>query len=89
MSDCSVECKQKHVIQCAKEEEEKLDPDECYLDEWERHADTYKNAFELYYESVSSLNSTDGEIVVSKWEKEQHPKLCCLKRHRCPAFIWL
>lgn len=52
-------------------------------EEWSRHTSEYQDAYDHYFEQLSEQNSIAGEMLMSNWEKCNHPKLCCNNRHQC------
>jgi hypothetical protein len=78
MSVC-VECTHLH-------EKQQFDPNRTDEDdeEWNRHTAQYRDAWFEYFDSISGCNSTEGEILMDKWEKDNHPKHCCSFRHCGP-----
>ena len=63
------------------------DDDEGSDREWEAHTQAYRDEWTEMYNSLN-MNSTDGEIFIEKWIRDNHDKLCCIYRHSNRQIIW-
>lgn len=72
-------CNQTHVIFQQKVDHDSED------EEWDRHTESYRAAHESFVTALEHENCTEGERRLESWQRENHDRLCCLKRHFGPS----
>ncbi len=81
--NCKCDSNDHKVPLSEQEQENEMDqfPKETFEREQKMHTSVYENAFYEFVDSNSDRNCQDGERRIMKWEKDNHPFLCCEDRH--------